>query len=80
MHNDWYKDGGSHRDITQHLSQAISMYSPGRQVVINELAYRSEGIYLKTDYNKAGRFALQRCSHCGFATIAPTSVGDECPV
>lgn len=80
IHNDWYKDGGTHRDITQHLSQAITMYSPGRQVIINELAYRSEGIYLKTDYNKAGRFALQRCNNCGFATIAPTKLGDECPM
>jgi len=80
MQNDWYKDSGTRRDITQHLSQAISMYSPGRQVVINELAYRSEGIYLKTDYEHASRYVLQRCSHCGFATIAPENTGDECPM
>jgi Distinct helicase family with a unique C-terminal domain including a metal-binding cysteine cluster len=80
MQNDWYKDRGTHQDITQHLSQAISMYSPGRQVVINELTYRSEGIYLKTDYEHASRYVLQRCSHCGFATIAPESTGDKCPV
>jgi len=81
MQHDWYGDRGTRRDITQHLSQAISMYSPGRQVVINEWAYRSEGIYLKTDYEHARRYVLRRCSNCGFATIAPENIGnDECPM
>ncbi|WP_304155684.1 DEAD/DEAH box helicase [Hoylesella buccalis] len=81
LQHDWYGDHGIRRDITQHLSQAISMYSPGHQVVINELAYRSEGIYLKTDYEHANRYVLQRCCNCGFATIAPESTGsEECPM
>jgi superfamily II DNA or RNA helicase len=66
-------------EINQHLSQAISMYAPGRQITINELCYTSSGIYLKTVFDNAKRNILQRCHSCGYTTITYGSPLTQCP-
>ena len=47
-------------DPTMHLSQAISSYAPGNQVVKNEWIYEPSGILLKTKYDdSSARYVLQ---------------------
>jgi len=64
---------------TQHISQAISNYAPGRQVIINEWCYESEGIAFKTKYDESKRNILQRCNQCGYTTIVYGSALHQCP-
>lgn len=45
---------------TMHLSQAISAYAPGKQVVKNEWIYQPAGILMKTKYDdNTTRYVLQ---------------------
>lgn len=73
-------EGGRDKSPSMHLSQAISCYAPGTQVVKNEWSYKPAGIVMKTRYDDAtARYLLQRCSNCGYATISyGTGVG-LCP-
>lgn len=65
---------------TMHLSQAISAYAPGRQVVKNEWIYEPAGILLKTRYDgKTSRYVLQKCSKCGYTTIHQGNALTTCP-
>lgn len=65
---------------SMHLSQAISAYAPGTQVVKNEWCYEPAGITMKTRYDDSTtRYALQQCSHCGYATITYGNAVDDCP-
>ncbi len=65
---------------TMHLSQAISSYAPGNQVVKNEWIYEPNGILLKTKYDdNSARYVLQNCTHCGYTTIISGSAMNNCP-
>lgn len=65
---------------TMHLSQAISSYAPGSQVVKNEWIYEPEGIRLKTRYEEStSRYIIQNCSNCGYTTISYGSAKNDCP-
>ena len=55
---------------TKHISQAISEYAPGNQVVINEWCYKSAGIGLKSPFSTTNRGILQQCSSCKFTTVS----------
>ncbi len=65
---------------TMHLSQAISAYAPGKQVVKNEWIYEPAGILMKTMYDdNTSRYILQNCIHCGYTTINHGSAMNDCP-
>jgi len=65
---------------TMHLSQAISSYAPGSQVVKNEWIYEPAGIRLKTKYEEnTSRYIIQNCSNCGYTTISYGSSKTDCP-
>lgn len=65
---------------TLHLSQAISSYSPGNQVVKNEWIYEPAGIRMKAKYDgKTSRYILQNCTNCGYTTINYGQAMNHCP-
>lgn len=65
---------------TMHLSQAISAYAPGKQVVKNEWIYQPAGILMKTKYEgNTTRYVLQNCTHCGYTVIRQGNVLNDCP-
>lgn len=64
---------------TQHLSQAISTYAPGNQVVINEWCYQSGGIALKSKSEATKRNILQNCRECGYSQIVYGEPLTACP-
>lgn len=64
---------------TQHLSQAISMYAPGKQVVINNWCFESKGISMKSKFEEAKRNIIQSCSNCGYTQIVYGSPLGQCP-
>lgn len=65
---------------TMHLSQAISSYAPGNQVIKNEWIYEPAGIRLKTRYEEnTSRYIIQNCSNCGYTTISYGSAKNDCP-
>ena len=65
---------------TMHLSQAISSYAPGSQVVKNEWIYEPAGIRLKTKYDdNTSRYILQNCTSCGYTTINFGNAINNCP-
>ncbi len=65
---------------SMHLSQAISSYAPGTQVVKNEWVYEPAGIKLKTKYDaNTTRYLLQRCVNCGYSTITMGAAKTTCP-
>lgn len=65
---------------TMHLSQAISAYAPGKQVVKNEWVYEPAGILMKNMYDdNTVRYIIQNCNHCGYTTINHGSALNDCP-
>ena len=73
--------GDDANNPTMHLSQAISSYAPGKQVVKNEWIYEPKGILMKTMYDdNTARYILQNCGHCGYTTINHGSAMNDCPV
>lgn len=65
---------------TMHLSQAISAYAPGKQVVKNEWVYEPAGILMKNMYDdNSVRYIIQNCNHCGYTTINHGSALNDCP-
>ncbi len=64
---------------TQHLSRAIIMYAPGKQVVINEWCYQSSGIALKSKFDEAKRDVIQNCARCGYSQLVLGSPLEKCP-
>lgn len=71
---------GNSNNPTMHLSQAISSYAPGCQVVKNEWIYEPSGIRLKTKYDdNTSRYILQNCTNCGYTTINYGSAMNRCP-
>ncbi len=65
---------------TQNLRQAISMYAPGKQVVINEWCYQSSGIALKSKFEESKRHIIQCCKHCHYSQIVYGTPLTTCPV
>ena len=65
---------------TMHLSQAISAYAPGKQVVKNEWVYEPAGILMKNMYDdNTVRYIIQNCGRCGYTTINHGSALNDCP-
>lgn len=67
---------------TMHLSQAVTGYAPGTEVVKNEWVYKPAGIIMKTKYdNNSTRCIIQSCNHkgCGYTTMVFGSVQNDCP-
>jgi len=64
---------------TQHLSQAISTYAPGKQIVINEWCYQSSGIALKSKFDEAKRYIIQHCHKCSYTQIVYGTPLSHCP-
>ncbi len=73
------KKNGNKKLPTQHLSRAISMYAPGKQVVINEWCYQSSGIILKSKFDSAKRDVVQHCADCGYSQLVLGSPLLNCP-
>ena len=64
---------------TRTISQALSSYAPGNNVVINEWTYRSQGIVTKTIWNDTSQLLkLQHCPSCGYTTVSEVEM-DDCP-
>ena len=74
-----YKKGNNKKLPTQHLSRAISMYAPGKQVVINEWCYQSSGIILKSKFDSAKRDVVQHCADCGYSQLVLGAPLLNCP-
>ncbi|MBR6104855.1 MAG: DEAD/DEAH box helicase [Paludibacteraceae bacterium] len=77
--NDPFDKNGNKKVPTQHISQAIANYAPGKQVVINEWCYESSGIALKTKYDETKKNILQSCDQCGYTTIVFGTPLHDCP-
>ena len=72
--------GNDTNNPTMHLSQAISSYAPGNQVVKNEWIYEPSGIRLRTKYDdNTSRYILQNCISCGYTTIIYGNAMNHCP-
>lgn len=67
------------KNPTQHLSRAIAMYAPGKQVVINEWCYQSSGIIFKSKFDEAKRDIIQNCTRCGYSQLVLGSPLEKCP-
>lgn len=65
---------------TQHLSQAISNYAPGNQIVLNEWCYTPSGISLKTRFDQTKKNVIQSCSRCRYSLIVYGQPLVDCPV
>lgn len=46
-----------------HLARALAEYAPGRQIVLNQYCYTSEGIQLKSIWNEQNMLRVQKCTH-----------------
>ncbi len=73
------KDVAYRKLPTQHLSRAITMYAPGKQVVINEWCYQSSGVALKSKFDEAKRDIIQNCKRCGYSQLVLGSPFEKCP-
>jgi DEAD/DEAH box helicase domain-containing protein len=61
------------------LTQAISEYAPGNQIVLNEACYVSRGIVLKSQWDNARRVIFQHCPRCGYAITKEGDTLSKCP-
>lgn len=61
------------------LTQAITEYAPGNQIVLNESCYVSRGIVLNSQWNNARRVIFQYCSDCGYAIAKEGDSLSHCP-
>jgi superfamily II DNA/RNA helicase len=61
------------------LTQAITEYAPGNQIVLNEACYVSRGIVMKSQWNDARRVIFQYCPDCGYAIAREGDVLNNCP-
>jgi superfamily II DNA/RNA helicase len=61
------------------LTQAISEYAPGNQIVLNEACYVSRGIVLQSQWDKARRVTFQYCPQCGYAISREGGHLEKCP-
>lgn len=80
--NNVCKDNSGGKSVkmpTQHLCRAISMYAPGKQIVVNEWGYQSGGITMKSKFDETKRYVVQDCQECGYSLIVYGSPLDKCP-
>lgn len=61
------------------LTQAITEYAPGNQIVLNEACYVSRGIVMKSQWNEARRVVFQYCPDCGYAIVREGDALNNCP-
>jgi hypothetical protein len=61
------------------LTQAISEYAPGNQIIQNETCYISKGIVMRSQWDNARRVIFQHCPSCGFAKLVDGGRMDRCP-
>lgn len=61
------------------LTQAISEYAPGNQIILNEACYVSRGIVMKSQWNDTRRVIFQYCSNCGYAISKEGERIENCP-
>lgn len=61
------------------LTQAISEYAPGNQIILNEACYFSRGIVLKSQWDSARRVIFQYCPRCGYALTKEGDTLSKCP-
>lgn len=61
------------------LTQAITEYAPGNQIILNEACYVSRGIVMKSQWNDARRVVFQYCPDCGYAIAGEGDVLKNCP-
>lgn len=61
------------------LTQAITEYAPGNQIVLNEACYVSRGIVMKSQWNNARRVVFQYCPDCGYAITREGDALNNCP-
>lgn len=64
---------------TMHISQAISKYAPGKNVVINEWCYKPSGIEMKSRFDATKKNVIQYCDNCNYTTIVYGQPLEECP-
>lgn len=61
------------------LTQAITEYAPGNQIVLNEACYVSRGIVMKSQWSEARKVVFQYCPDCGYAITREGGVLKSCP-
>jgi len=61
------------------LTQAITEYAPGNQIILNEACYVSRGIVMKSQWNDARRVIFQYCPDCGYAITREGDALNNCP-
>lgn len=71
--------GNNQKTPTQHLSQAISAYAPGSQVILNEWNYEPQGILMKSKFEESKKDVLQSCRNCGYSLISIGNAVCSCP-
>lgn len=64
---------------SKHISQAISEYAPGNQIVINEWCYESAGIGMKNSFADTDRYIIQQCTKCKYTSVHRGTPLKECP-
>ena len=52
-----------------HLARALAEYAPGRQIVLNQYCYTSDGIQLKSIWNEQNMLRVQKCTN-GHTTLS----------
>lgn len=61
------------------LTQAITEYAPGNQIILNEACYVSRGIVMRSQWSDARRVIFQYCSDCGYAITREGDALSSCP-
>jgi hypothetical protein len=74
-----YQFGYQKANPSMLLTQAISEYAPGNQIVLNEACYVSRGIVMKSQWNDTRRVIFQYCPQCGFAISKEGDILTKCP-
>ena len=46
-----------------HIARALAEYAPGRQIVLNQFCYTSEGVQLKSRWTEQSMLRIQKCTN-----------------
>ena len=76
---DEYHFGYQKANPSMLLTQAISEYAPGNQIVLNEACYVVKGIVMKSQWDSARRVIFQYCPVCGYAISKEGEILSKCP-
>jgi superfamily II DNA/RNA helicase len=74
-----YQFGYQKANPSMLLTQAITEYAPGNQIVLNEACFVSRGIVMKSQWDNARRVTFQYCPQCGFAISKEGDILKKCP-